>query len=79
MKRYILVPGNVMSKRDGQQHYLSPVQLARFYRVRLENCIVLSQENLAGYSEERIEKFIWLCPQYSGNYTLPKTAGLTTP
>lgn len=73
MKKYVLCPGEVQSRCDGDWHYIGAARLAQLYKVKMRDCIVYSEERLTGYTEEQKERLIWLHPQYSGNCSLPKT------
>lgn len=69
MKRYVLYPGRVRSKNDGELHYISAKMLARLYGVALEECYVFRP----GPGQEGLpEGLIHLSPQYDGDYTLPE-------
>ena len=77
MIRYAVFPGRVISKVDGDVHYISADMLMRLYRVNPKECIVI-REDLEPH-ELRLklklveeEKLICLEPRYSGDYTLPK-------
>lgn len=39
--RYLLCPGNVRSRRDGQAHYVPAMQLATLYSVPFADCVIL--------------------------------------
>ncbi|BAO20640.1 hypothetical protein [Pseudomonas phage PPpW-3] len=39
-RKYVLHPGNITSKRDGQSHYVSAANLADLYSVPMRDCIV---------------------------------------
>ena len=38
MTRYVLMPGKVTSKWDGQEHYISYYQLAQLYGLSIKVC-----------------------------------------
>jgi hypothetical protein len=40
-KKYILIPDYVISRTDGDLHYVDAMQLARLYNVPLSECIVV--------------------------------------
>lgn len=71
-QRYVLCPGYVRSKTDGQRHYISAGQLAKLYRVKWSDCMVYSEERLVGFSREQRERLAWLYPSPDGNYKLNK-------
>jgi len=39
--RYLLCPGDVRSRPDGQVHYVPAMVLARLYGVQLSDCVIL--------------------------------------
>lgn len=65
---YVLCPDYVTSQCDGQRHFIGADRLASLYGLRLSDCLVNSEEKLAGLTQEQREKIIYLRPQYSGNY-----------
>lgn len=67
-KRYMLYPGTVSSKNDGDIHYIGASRLAQLYGVPLAECIV------ARHNTEKPPvwfKGVCLHPRYHGDYTLP--------
>jgi len=68
MKKYLLMPGYIKSQTDGDQHYISPVQLKNLYNVPMSECLIYN-ERIASRIPENITI---LRPQFAGNYTLPK-------
>lgn len=80
--KYALHPGPVISKRDGDRHFIDAHTLARLYRVAPSECVVVPWEAQRGREREheilleRIERMnlIHLLPSYQGNYTLPESA-----
>jgi len=69
MKKYLLIPGHVESKRDGQLHYIGASELARLYGVSIHECIVFIPERsdkLRGYPKDLIR----LSPDCHGRYNL---------
>lgn len=75
-RRYVLHPGKVRSKNDGQVNYIGAAQLADCYGVSLRDCITYP---VGSDAESVIMRRIWrdpvdavhLHPKYDGNYTLP--------
>ena len=70
MKKYLLVPGRVTSKNDGNVHYVSSADLMHMYRVRPYECVVFppgheTPEEMAARYDLRI-----LRPRFDGNYKL---------
>lgn len=72
MKKYLIVPGNVVSKSDGQRHFVSAVQLMLLYKVKLSECIVLSGRIEYGFKRltGTYQDLMVLTPRSDGNYSL---------
>ncbi len=66
--KYLLCPGYVTSRTDGQIHFVTARQLAMLYGVSLDECVIA--ESGAGWVTEP-EALLRLCPRYDGDYTLP--------
>jgi hypothetical protein len=62
-KRYVLFPGWIRSKNDGDWHYITDKMLVNLYGVDPRECAVESDDNPPG--------LIALYPRVSGDYTLP--------
>lgn len=71
--RYVLCPGMVTSRYDGQDHYVSARQLARLYGVDMKLCVIFATNPGRSLSEDRSRYpgLIFLGPRYNGDYTLP--------
>lgn len=72
MKKYICFGGYVVSKNDGQMHYIPPEKLPKLYGVPINECILIgidkqSQDRL---QELDTEKYKRLFPKGNGDYTL---------
>ena len=65
-KKYVLHPGEVISRNDAQIHHISAIRLADLYGVDPRECIV------AGPGI-RMDDAIHLYPRSDGNYRLPDT------
>jgi hypothetical protein len=61
--KYVLHPGFITSRTDGDRHYIGDAQLARLYGVPMSECI--KHGVLPGFNG------IDLHPQYDGDYSLP--------
>jgi len=84
--RYILRPGTVTSRTDGDRHFITAGQLARLYGVNPAECLVVPLDKPAGmldtvyfqllFCAEQLEGFgiPVLRPQYSGDYRIPGMA-----
>lgn len=70
MKRYILFPGRVRSRTDGDIHFVGAVKLARLYGVPLDKCLVVRGDNYRYY--KKLPGDICLFPRSDGNYKLPE-------
>lgn len=66
-KHFLVCPNYVISKNDGQQHYISEHQLMRLYGVEMRECVISCCPQ--GHREE--EGLLWLEPNYDGDYSLP--------
>lgn len=73
-KKYIVCPGNVRSKSDGDLHYISASKLMMLYRVNPAECIIVEDEMVAG--SLNWEDYIILKPSTDGNYSMIQIAKL---
>ena len=64
MTDFLLCPGDVVSKSDGQTHFISAMQLVKLYGVQPYECTYDSPYN-------RREGLLHLEPNYDGDYSLP--------
>lgn len=67
MIKYVVLPGDVQSKNDGQIHYIGAGQLMRLYNVDPRECVV---HRFGDHWFPEYDKLIQLSPRYDGNYTL---------
>ncbi len=81
MKKYLVIPDYVISKTDGQRHYISCNQLLRLYGVNENEC-VFSESSSTGnmtnsieYYKKRYGNLIELRPKHDGHYNLGDTNG----
>lgn len=66
MPKYLVVPGFVISKNDGDRHWVSAQQLCRLYGVNPRECeVVTHPENYRGDDSPTV-----LRPRYDGDYRL---------
>lgn len=79
--RYLLCPGSVRSRTDGQSHFIHARQLAFLYGVPMNECVVLPSgwDNRAKERHRegllaRVDSgdLIALYPRRDGDYTLPE-------
>ena len=82
--RYLLCPGLVRSRIDGDVHHVTATQLAQLYGVPLSDCVVLPAQSPAHHRERmalmervRLGELIGLTPRFNGDYQLPDTPGVT--
>lgn len=68
---YILHPGWVSSRYDGDRHYITAARLADLYGLKMQQCAVApdSEKGWQGWVEP--ENAIHLRPRNDGNYVLP--------
>lgn len=64
--RYILHPGWIRSKHDGDSHYITAPMLWSLYGVPPAQCRVYDPARKGEEGE------VHLYPRYNGNYTLPQ-------
>ena len=67
--RYMLHPGPMTSKTDGDRHFIGAGQLAQLYGVSLKNCVVC--DNTSKGSPVDDPRYIHLYPRYNGDYEIP--------
>ena len=67
MIKYILFPGPVISKYDGDLHYITASQLCELYNVNPMECITYNSDTMN--KKEIIKSGLkQLYPKYNGNY-----------
>ena len=67
--RYVLCPGWITSRNDGDWHYISAAKLARYYGVNLRDCLIklpMQRLRLGFYTG-----MVFLEPWDDGDYRLP--------
>lgn len=64
---FLVVPDNIVSKHDGDTHYISAYQLMQLYGVRRNECVILRHTG----EWPRHEGLYILDPKYDGDYELP--------
>ena len=80
--KYVVCPGKVTSKNDGQEHYIGPMQLMRLYGVDSRECEIYEPapwwpQSYYQEAEKRQQGMIRLYPRYDGDYSLPSNAKVT--
>lgn len=68
-KRYVLYPGFVISRADGDRHFITAPKLAQLYQVSLEECVVWSHDQPDRNYGLDVTGLIPLSPRSDGNYT----------
>jgi hypothetical protein len=63
MIRYVLHPGYVISKTDGDDHYIDGPTLARLYQVDFRLCVIANKPGFRSMHED-----INLYPRHDGEY-----------
>lgn len=67
--RYVVHPGQVTSKTDGQTHYVGFRQLIELYGVARSECVNAETSYEAQWPRDAIH--LW--PDYRGNYEVPSS------
>lgn len=71
LPRYVLHPGIVRSKYDGQNHYVGIGRLANLYGVPMRECVVAHDRiRLMGLSDAQLDRMVHLYPREDGDYEL---------
>lgn len=73
--RYVLFPGHVTSKRDGQTHYISAQQLLHLYAIPKDADVIWVFEGNIGYTKQPYKEQpgdVICIPLYDGNYPFLK-------
>jgi hypothetical protein len=71
-KRFLVIPGTITSKSDGDRHFIGARELMRLYRVKPEECVVMSEEDLVRYNPHRSKypmNLVRLEPRSDGDYS----------
>lgn len=71
--RYLLCPGTVVSRQDGQTHHISAGQLARLYGVPLSQCVILTPNMPRMVNGVDTQTLIRLVPLATGDYRYPSS------
>ena len=77
--RYLLCPGPVQSRNDGDLHHITARQLAFLYGVPMAECVVMPpqrpdrhRERMALLDRVRSGDLVGLVPRADGDYRLPE-------
>lgn len=71
-KKFLVIPGVVRSKWDGDSHWITASQLMTLYKVNPAECIIFPEElgtSAWKYVERNYKQLIKLEPQYLGDYS----------
>ena len=68
MKRYVLHPGYIKSRSDGDWHYIDAYRLAKLYGVPLHECIVVDANRPETFRSRDLSGFKHLYPREDGKY-----------
>lgn len=79
--RYLLCPGVVRSRTDGDRHHIGPAMLSELYRVPMGDCLVMPEQRPTHHRERmtlldrvRLGELVALAPREDGDYRLPGSA-----
>lgn len=71
--KYVIHPGYIFSRNDGEKHFVSGKQLIRLYKVHPTECIMYRYNPVVLQKlEELSEKVEHLYPRNDGKYSLHK-------
>ena len=70
MKKYLLMGGYIISKSDGDRHFISANQLRNLYKLDPEECYFADQTRPETFECFQREELTELYPRYDGNYDL---------
>ena len=59
-------PGYVISRNDGDRHYVGFLPLCRLYGLNPHKAICVTPETVKGYPEQKDDRHFF--PRYDGNY-----------
>ena len=66
-KIYLCYGGNVISRYDGFEHYVSPYSLPNYYKISKINCLFMTNKNCDGINPKN---YICLYPRNDGIYKI---------
>ncbi len=69
-RKYVVMPGYITSRQDGDEHYIGGRELMRLYGVRPDECYVLRPGETGSGLPEGLRV---LRPRYDGDYRLSLT------
>lgn len=75
MVKYVVYAGDILSRKDSQQHWLSASRVAQLYRAPFDQCYFMDGKR-QNYGKQRMAQYylqhgaIALRPRQDGNYNL---------
>lgn len=73
MKKYLVMGGEVISKNDGQHHYVNARKLVELYHLDPKECLLMEEDDTIMRARSFGKNHILILrPRYDGNYTVPK-------
>ena len=72
MAKYLIVPGWVTSKNDGDKHFISAERLIDLYGINPQDCRIFNDDGKSHRGFIRKADEIILEPDFTGEYKLPK-------
>ena len=74
MKKYLVFQNEVVSKSDGDIHFISAIKLMELYNVKPKNCIIIrtEQDRIVHNHDIHNSKLIKLFPKFNGDYSIPR-------
>ena len=72
MKKYVCYGGNIVSKHDHQEHFISAHQVAQLYKVNPDECYFVHYPQEESWKGFDFSGLIALYPRSSGDYNLPE-------
>lgn len=70
MIKYVVYPGYIRSKTDGDTHFIGGDTLIQLYKLPPNECLIHYDLMNPPRRSSFCEKLISLYPRYDGNYTL---------
>lgn len=70
IKVYAIHPGHVVSKNDGDIHYIGYCRLMELYGLRPFQCVIWDDDRPMTFLGYKKENYVHLYPRRDGNYTL---------
>jgi hypothetical protein len=68
VKKYLVCPGRIRSRADGDLHFISARQLIHLYGVNPAECMIRRPGIVP---QKELEGKVILAPRYDGDYSLP--------